>query len=197
APDTARAVIHTQISRLRTAFAGRKDVTLLREGSGYRLSLDPMRIDVFRFYALCARARSGTDERRIELLEEALALWEGPALSSVATEEVRLRVASPLEEARLGALEDRFEAYVRLGRQAEIIHELAEAATAHPLRQQLVAKLMLALRRLDRTPEALAAYQRLYRNLDEELGIEPAISVRRLQLRILRDDPSLMPFTGP
>lgn len=197
APDTARAVIHTQISRLRATFAGSEDVTLLREGSGYRLCLDPTRVDVFRFHDLCARARAGTDENRIELLEEALALWEGPALSSVATEDVRLRVAAPLEEARLGALEDRFEAYLRLGRQAEIIHELAEAATAHPLRQQLLAKLMLALHRLDRTPEALAAYQRLYQHLDQELGIEPAPAVRALQLRILRDDPSLMPFTGP
>lgn len=197
APDTARAVIHTQISRLRATFAGCEDVTLVREGSGYQLRLDPMRVDVFRFHALCARARAASDDRRIELLEEALALWEGPALSSVATEDVRLRVAAPLEEARLGALEDRFEAYLRGGREAEIIHELAEAATEHPLRQQWVAKLMLALHRLDRTPEALTTYQRLYQRLDEELGIEPAPAVRQLQVRILRDDPALMPFTGP
>ncbi|NUR62521.1 MAG: tetratricopeptide repeat protein [Catenulispora sp.] len=197
APDTARAVIHTQISRLRAIFAESEDVTLVREGSGYQVRLDPMRIDAFRFRELCARARAATDERRIELLEEALALWDGPALSSVATEDVRLRVAAPLEEARLGAVEDRFEAYLRLGRQGEIIHELAEAAAEHPLRQQLVAKLMSALHRLDRTPEALAAYQRLYQRLDEELGIEPAPAVRQLQVRILRDDPSLLPFTGP
>ncbi|WP_328608695.1 tetratricopeptide repeat protein [Amycolatopsis sp. NBC_00345] len=197
APNTARAVIHTQISRLRATFAGSEDVTLVREGSGYQLSIDPLRIDLFRFRALCTRARAGTGERRIELLEEALALWEGPALSSVATEDVRLRVAAPLEEERLGALEDRFEAYLRLGRQAEVIHELAEAAAGHPLRQQLVAKVMLALYRLGRTSEALAAYQRLYQRLDEELGLEPAPSVRQLQVRILRDDLSLMPFTGP
>src|SRR5690348_8182553 len=76
APDTARAVIHTQISRLRTILAGSEDVTLVREGSGYLLRLDPMRVDVFRFRALCTRARDATDERRIELLEEALALWD-------------------------------------------------------------------------------------------------------------------------
>lgn len=197
APDTARAVIHTQISRLRAIFADSEDVTLVREGPGYQLRLDPMRVDVFRFRALCARARAAADDRRIELLEEALALWDGPALSSVATEDVRLRVAAPLEEARLGALEDRFEAYLRLGRQAEIIHELAAAAAENPLRQQLVAKLMAALHRLDRTPEALAAYRELYRRLDEELGIEPAPAVRQLQERILRDDPSLLPFAGP
>ncbi|HVV11283.1 AfsR/SARP family transcriptional regulator [Amycolatopsis sp.] len=197
APDTARAVIHTQISRLRATFAGREDITLVREGSGYQLRLDPMLVDVFRFRALCTRARAAAGERRIELLEEALALWEGPALSSVAPEEVRLRVAAPLEEERLGALEDRFEAYLRLDRQAEIIHELAEAAAGCPLRQQLVAKLMLALHRLDRTPEALATYQRLYQHLDDKLGIEPAPAVRELQVRILRDDPSLRPFAGP
>jgi DNA-binding SARP family transcriptional activator len=197
APDTARAVIHTQISRLRATFADRGDVALVREGSGYLLRIDPMRIDVFRFHALCAKARASADERRIELLDEALGLWEGPALSSVATEDVRLRVAAPLEEARLGAIEDRFEAYLRLDRPAEVIHELAEVAAQHPLRQQLVAKLMLALHRLDRTPEALATYQQLYHRLDDELGIAPAPAIRELQTRILRDDPALMPFTGP
>ncbi|HEY2059405.1 MAG TPA: BTAD domain-containing putative transcriptional regulator [Amycolatopsis sp.] len=197
APNTARAVIHTQISRLRATFAGSQDVTLVREGSGYELRIDPLRVDVFRFRALCTRARAAIGERRIELLEEALALWEGPALSALATEDVRLRVAAPLEEERLGALEDRFEAYLGLGRETEIIHELAELAAEHPLRQQLVAKLMLGLHRLGRTPEALSAYQRLYQQLDEELGIEPAPSVRQLQVRILRDDPSLLPFTGP
>src|SRR5205823_10162759 len=43
APDTARTVIHTQISRLRATFAQSEDVDLVREGSGYQLRLDPLR----------------------------------------------------------------------------------------------------------------------------------------------------------
>jgi DNA-binding SARP family transcriptional activator/tetratricopeptide (TPR) repeat protein len=199
APDTARAVIHTQVSRLRSIFAGSDDVTLTREGPGYMLRCDPQRIDFHRFRQLCADARATpSDETRIALLDEALAMWDGPALSSVvAAEEVRVRLARPLDEARLVALEERFDAYLRLDRHAEVIHELTDLAARHPDRQQLVSRLMLALHRSDRTPEALAMYQQLYQRLSGELGIEPAPAVRQLHLQILRDDPALHVFTGP
>ncbi|MEV4312383.1 BTAD domain-containing putative transcriptional regulator [Actinocrispum sp. NPDC049592] len=197
APDSARAVIHTQVSRLRSVLSVADDVSLVREGSGYLLQCDPGQIDWFRFRTLAAQARTGPDEQRIELLEQALALWEGPALSSITAEDVRLRLARPLDEARLTAQEDRFDAYLRLNRHAEIMHELTELAAEHPDRQQLVARLMLALHRSDRTPEALTAYQDLYQRLNEELGLEPAPALRQLHLQILRDDPELQPFSGP
>jgi DNA-binding SARP family transcriptional activator/tetratricopeptide (TPR) repeat protein len=197
APDSARAVIHTQVSRLRSVLAGAEGVTLTREGSGYILNCDPGQIDLYRFRELCTRARTGPDEQRIELLDQALAMWDGPALSSITTEDVRIRLARPLDEARLGALEERFDAYLRLNRHPEVMHELAELAAEHPHRQQLISRLMLALHRSDRTPEALSTYQELYQRLDRELGIEPAPALRQLHLQILRDDPALLPFTGP
>ena len=52
-------------------------------------------------------------------------------------------------------------------------------------------QLMLALYRGGRQADALAAYQRLRRTLDEELGIEPSQSLRDLELAILRQDSSL------
>jgi DNA-binding SARP family transcriptional activator len=202
APDSARAVIHTQVSRLRSVLAAadaeRHGVALLRDGSGYLLQCDPQRIDLYRFRALCADARAtADDENRIALLDRALALWDGPALSSVATEEVRVRLSRPLDESRLVAMEERFDAYLRLNRHAEVIHELTELAAEHPHRQQLIARLMLALHRCDRTAEALTTYQQLYQALDRELGIEPAPALRQLQLQILRDDPTLHLYPGP
>ncbi|MFC5103311.1 ATP-binding protein [Kibdelosporangium philippinense] len=125
------------------------------------------------------------------MLDDALALWDGPALASVAPEEVRARLTRHLDEARLLAMEERIDAHMRLGRHAEVIHELTELEAQHPYRQQIVAQLMLALHRSDRGPDALTAYQKLYHRLDHELGVEPAPALRDLQTRILRDDPAL------
>ncbi|MET0233480.1 MAG: BTAD domain-containing putative transcriptional regulator [Kibdelosporangium sp.] len=196
APRSARGVIHTHISRLRSVLAAAEaeqhGVALVSEGPGYLLRCDPKRIDVNRFLELCGEARrSGDDETRIRVLDEALALWNGPALASVAPEETRQRLSRHLDEARLLALEERFEACLRLGRHAEIIHELTELEASHPYRQQLSAQLMLALHRGDRGPEALAVYQQLYQRLDDELGVEPSPALRQLQIQVLRDDPAL------
>lgn len=196
APRSARGVIHTHISRLRSvlnaADAERHGVALISDGPGYMMKCDPKRIDVNKFMELCAEARGCADEEaRIRVLDEALALWDGPALASVAAEEVRTRLTRHLDEARLLAMEERIDAHMRLGRHAEVIHELTELEAQHPYRQQVVGQLMLALHRSDRGPDALTAYQKLYHRLDHELGVEPAPALRDLQTRILRDDPSL------
>ncbi|ONI86414.1 hypothetical protein ALI144C_10830 [Actinosynnema sp. ALI-1.44] len=196
APRSARGVIHTHISRLRSvlnaADAERHGVALISNGPGYVLRCDPKSIDINRFMDLCTTARGcQDDEDRIRILDEALALWDGPALASVAAEEVRTRLTRHLDEARLLAMEERIDAHLRLGRHAEVIHELTELEAEHPYRQQIVAQLMLALHRSDRGPDALSAYQKLYHRLDAELGVEPAPALRDLQTRILRDDPAL------
>ena len=50
---------------------------------------------------------------------------------------------------------------------------------------------MLALYRSGRQAEALEAYRRVHRNLDEQLGIEPGPALRELERRILNQDESL------
>ena len=52
---------------------------------------------------------------------------------------------------------------------------------------------MLALYRAGRQAEALAAYDRFRRRLDEELGLEPTAALKELQRRILTQDAVLEP----
>src|SRR5262249_44123667 len=62
---------------------------------------------------------------------------------------------------------------------------------AHPFREHLRARLMLALYRAGRQAEALAAYRQARRTLDEELGIVPGKELEELHRRILGQDPAL------
>ena len=65
---------------------------------------------------------------------------------------------------------------------AELTHHVAE----HPLREQLVAQLMLALHRSGRQADALATYRSTRERLVRELGAEPGAELQRLHTEVLR-----------
>ena len=79
-----------------------------------------------------------------------------------------------LEELRLTVLEERIDAELEAGRDAELVGELEPLVAEHPLRERLRAQLMLALYRSGRQAEALQAYQDARSALVDELGIEPS-----------------------
>ena len=109
----------------------------------------------------------------LDELTDALALWRGPPLSQLAYEPFAQTEIARLEELRLAAVEARIEASSRAAGTRAAIAELETLVQQHPLRERLYGQLMLALYRSGRQAEALEAYQRARRSLDEQLGIEP------------------------
>ena len=96
-----------------------------------------------------------------------------------------------LQELRNSALEERATASLALGRHTEVVAELEPLVAAHPLREGLRARLMLALYRSGRQADALARYAEARELLAEELGIDPGPELARLHEQILRQDPAL------
>src|SRR5262249_56263066 len=102
--------------------------------SGYLLEARPEEVDFLRFEELLAAARHAEPEPCSRLLREALAHWRGSALAEF--EEPFARVESGrLEDLRLGALEDRIDADLALGRHPQLIGELEPLVAAHPHRE--------------------------------------------------------------
>lgn len=192
-PTSARRIVQAHVSRLRSALSTADgEVTMVRRGPGYVLTCDPELIDAHRFRLLLDRSRNSDDAQdKVRLLRLALSLWHGPALADAATEEVREELCRGLDEARLAAIEERFDAELRLGRDGQLIDELTDLAARHPYRQKLTVHLMLALYRAGRAGEALRVYAHTRRRLDLDLGLEPGAELRRLQIAILRADPAL------
>jgi DNA-binding SARP family transcriptional activator len=193
APPSARNAVQVRISRLRSllasADAGRYGVKLLTQDGAYLLRVEPARVDAHRFSALVRQAREADDdERKVALLSTGLALWRGPALTGLVDDVIREQVCQGLEESRIGALEERFEAELRLGRHRELIGRLTVAVQEHPFREQLVAGLVLALHRSGRTVDALRVYRRTKQRLLDDFGLEPGLRLRTLELEILRDN---------
>ena len=119
-PPTARRIVQTHISRLRSTLTGLRETAseprLTRCGEGYLLTCEPQGVDVHRFRSAVERARQSTeDHERVSILRQALALWRGPALADVVAEEIRDELCGGLDESRLAALEERLDAELRLG----------------------------------------------------------------------------------
>ncbi|MFI7703584.1 BTAD domain-containing putative transcriptional regulator [Nonomuraea sp. NPDC049480] len=193
-PPKATATLQVYISNLRRVLEpGRTPRTpatlLISAPPGYRLHLDADAVDAWHFPKLIAAAaaslNSGEPARALETIDEALALWTGPAYAEFADEEWAVPEVVQLEELRMVAVEYRAEAGLTLGRHTETIPELERHVTGHPLRENAVRLLALAYYRAGRQGEALAVLRRTRDTLADELGVDPGPDLRKLEADIL------------
>jgi YVTN family beta-propeller protein len=201
-PAGAQHTLEVYVSRLRKALepATGCAVVLTRPGA-YLLRTADDRIDVRCFERLAGEGRhalaANEPERAAADLRAALALWRGAPLSGIGDELFAQAEITRLEELRAGVIEDRIEAELALGGQADVIGELGALVAEHPLRERLYQLLMIALYRAGRQPEALAVYQSARRMLVAELGIEPSPALQRVERAILAQDAFLDPPPRP
>jgi YVTN family beta-propeller protein len=194
APETAATALQGYVSGLRKALGAEHIVTRV---PGYVLQVEADSLDLGRFERLVREGRAtltaGDARQASQKLSEALSLWRGTPLAGLDSTSFAHAESLRLEELRLSALEDKFEAELALGRHAEIVAELEALVAQHPLREKLRGQLMLALYRCGRQADALEAYQNARRLLVGELGIEPGAALRNLERAILNHDPALEP----
>jgi predicted ATPase/DNA-binding SARP family transcriptional activator len=193
-PASCRKIVQISVSQLRRSIG---DHQLATEAHGYRLTADPMAIDLHRFGSLATHGREalgrGDAAAAADYLTRALALWRGPAFADLDEEPFVAAERNQLTEMRLAAIEDRIDAELALGREHALIGELEGLVAAEPLRERPRGQLMMALYRAGRQPEALRVYQNARTALLEHAGIEPGPKLKLLERAILRQDDSLQP----
>ena len=192
------------VSRLRSALEparaerGESSVLLTRD-HGYVLHVEPDALDAQRFEAAVAEGRGLVRDDPAAasvVLEDALAMWTGPALADFTYEDFARAEISRLEELRLDAAEHRIDADLRRGRAGELVGELERLDQDHPFRERTVGQLMLALYRAGRQADALRTFQRFRRRIGDELGLEPSPELGRLEEQILLHDSRLQAPTA-
>jgi DNA-binding SARP family transcriptional activator/streptogramin lyase len=191
-PATAMKNVQIYVSQLRKALG---EATIATTASGYSIILPSDAVDVDRFGQLVERGRTqlatGDAKGAASAFTEALGLWKGPPLADFAYAGFAQAEIARLEEARLGAIEERNEANLQLGFGAELVPELESLVREHPLRERLREQLMLALYRSGRQADALSVFRDTRRLLVDELGIEPSRRLQDVERQILAQDAAL------
>jgi predicted ATPase/DNA-binding SARP family transcriptional activator len=186
-PEEARNALQTYVARLRHALGPAAAIVVTR-APGYVLEVPADAVDVERFTGLLVLAREAqAPTAALALLEQALALWRGPAYAEFAETFARgegLR----LQELWLAAREDRAALLLGLGRAAEATAALEAIVAQEPWRERAVELLVSALAQAGRAGHALAAYARYRQQLRDELGLDPSPRLRRLEQQVLRGE---------
>lgn len=193
APDTAKQQVRKAIADLRRRIP-EGPALIVTEDAGYRVSVEPLQVDLHLFSRHVQKATSDRSEGEFSAaageLRKALELWRGPVLNGTGGP-VLGAASTVLEERRLAAVEELFALRLQLGEDSGIVSEIREFADAYPLREGLRAQLMLALYRAGRQAEALHEYAAMRDLLAEELGISPCPDLAGLFEKILRASPEL------
>ncbi len=185
-PEKPTGALQVHVSRLRSVVG---EGVIVTRPPGYLIRIDPDELDLEVCERLIEEGRRALREDAPGLaadkLRQADRLYRGRPLEGLADEDFARPVAVRFEELRVGAIEDRVEADLALGRHGELIPELEGLVALHPWRERLWGQLMLALYRAGRQADALRVYRQAAETLGEELGLEPGPELRKLEDDIL------------
>ncbi|MGW1375042.1 AfsR/SARP family transcriptional regulator [Streptomyces sp. NPDC002446] len=193
-PRSALTTLQTYVYHARKSLANglrlqKTERILVTRPSGYLIAVDDSALDASRFEELVAQGSgflgSGDAESAATRISEALRLSRGPAFAGMPIGKVLDAHITYLQELRLNAIGIRIEAHQRLGRHRELVPELRTLVSENPLNEGFHAQLIGTLHHCGRRAEALQAYQRLWRILDAELGVQPSSEVQDLYQKLL------------
>ncbi|MEU6793220.1 BTAD domain-containing putative transcriptional regulator [Nonomuraea wenchangensis] len=202
-PAQALSTIQGYVSRLRRALepgrAPREEAEVLVSAPpGYALRAGTGQVDAWRFESLVKS--DGPPAQVWADMETALGLWRGPALAEFADLSWAVTEASRLEELRLIAVERRADAGLALGRATSLVADLEAHAAEHPLREEAWRLLAVALYRMGRQGDALAALRRARAVWRDELGLDLTAGLKRLEADMLAqrlEEPPAAPPAAP
>jgi predicted ATPase/DNA-binding SARP family transcriptional activator len=167
-PGNPSGTLSAKVSQLRRAFEDAEPgsrALVVSGPAGYSLKVDTATYDALQFTAYLEQGR----------IEEALALWRGPAYADFADEAFTETTVARLSELRLAGQESHY----------TDVSALASLVAEHPLREKLRAAHIKALYRAGRQSEALDSYEQLRVLLADELGLDPSPELVALQQSVL------------
>jgi DNA-binding SARP family transcriptional activator/tetratricopeptide (TPR) repeat protein len=198
-PRYATNLLHRHVSGLRRVLEPDRPARaapgqLTWTEAGYLLTVPAGSVDLEIFDRDVDQARRARADGNLPVaatgLCSAVALWRGPACEGLTSPFLDAQ-RDRLGERLTGIVEERVELDLAIGDHADVILELRQLITEHPLRERLHGLLMLALYRAGRRADALVAFQDARVLLREELGVDPAAPLQRLHQQILTGDPEL------
>lgn len=190
-PPAARTSLHTYLSHLRDVLGADTISTSL---GGYVIHASGETLDSMRFEELIEeghRLKTSDVDRAADCFDGALALWTGPPFGDLGDQPAIVTERERLTELWVLTNESRADAYLRLGRNRQVISELGVLIKEHPYHEHFYGQLMLALYRSGRQADALRVFGEARQRLADDLGVDPIPQLWSLEEQILGHDPDL------
>ncbi|ATY14446.1 AfsR family transcriptional regulator [Amycolatopsis sp. AA4] len=174
------------------AAAGADAKSVLRtDPGGYRFAGAGVGVDAVRVEDLAARAKkaaaAGAFAAAADGYGQALAFYEGVPLAGLPGPFAECERRRFIER-RVGLVEGRTDALIRLGDYTSAISEVSAVLAEHPHRESLTGLLMRALYGAGRQSDALDTWREFRVRMREELGLEPSEDLRRVHDAVLRGE---------
>src|SRR5262249_10343867 len=191
-PANSGNALQSLVSRLRTVLreAGLGDQVIESHPAGYRLALEPPRVDAVAFGAQARNGgqplAAGDPATARRMLHEALDAWRGPALADASAARFAPGPAARLEELRTGAALDLIEASLALGESDSLVGELRAMIAADPVAERPRGLLMRALYAAGRQAEALAEYAQARELFATDRGVDRPPRLEKIPRGVLR-----------
>lgn len=197
-PASARNSVQVRVTGLRKPLQT-TGAAIVRVGSGYSLQGE-VSVDVVAFEQLVRQGRSalrsGESARSQRLLEDALALWRGPALDDLGSAPFVHAILPSLEQSRCDAWADLARANLRESCFAEAIGAARELLARRPYDERGWVALAVGQYWSGQQDAALHTCRQAQETLAAELGLDPTEELGRLQRQILDHQVPMGPAAG-
>jgi DNA-binding SARP family transcriptional activator len=187
-PSSARRSLHVAVSRARAILdpPGAEGSVIEAVDRSYRMALGERdRVDAEEFQAAAKAAVSERSDGRRKLLDRAHSLWGGEPLIEERYSDWAAAYRERLIDRYIEVLTALVEVHERGGDHTHAVDVARELVDLDPLNEGGHQALMTAYARGGRRGHALRQYLECRRSLVEQLGVEPAEEITRLQARIL------------
>jgi DNA-binding SARP family transcriptional activator/tetratricopeptide (TPR) repeat protein len=195
-PADPRNAVQLYVARLRAELGAEMIST---KQAGYVLHAGPDQVDALRLTQLLDKAAQNVAAQNVaaqntaaddvtaerQLLTEALALWRGTPFEDVGSVWLVTAVAPRLVERYLAGIERRIDLDLADGHDLDLVADLVELTSRHPLRESLWVRRLVVLARSGRHAEALASYDVIRSLLADELGTDPGPELQAVHADLL------------
>jgi DNA-binding SARP family transcriptional activator len=190
--DTAQQTLDTTLHRLRQLLGDEK---LLQHREGHlRLDRRACMVDAHTFEALLERGEAAPS---LDLIEKALALYQGPFLGSDLGEPWAVSYRERLRSKFLRAARRLGNQLEKTGQTDQAIEGYQKALEVDGLAEEFYRHLMVCYASQGRRADALATYERCRRTLQLALGIEPSAETTAIYESIRFSSPKTAPAKSP
>ncbi len=168
---------------------------LVWNGGAYRLLLEETDwCDLTEFHATTKNADQALQRQDLpaaaQLLDRALRLWHDKPLQDLPDTPAAIEAATAITEEMRQARDTLVTLKIELEQFRDLVGPLTAVTEAEPLNEEAWAHLMTALYQCGRQAEALHAYHRAHKAL-QEANVEPGEHLRQLRRQIQARDPAL------